>query len=381
MINANLQTLYNASKSRKNSVLEGGSRSGKTWSCIDFIIWYCANNYSKNINIIRKHFSTFSTTIFADMNARLPQFGIQSPLTGKSEIRMLYLFGNRIRFLGADDPAKIHGAGSDLLWFNEAIDIDKDVFDQAEQRCRGLWIMDYNPKFTVHWVYDLERRDDVVMRRTTWRDNPFISENEKRKILSYEPTPENIERGTADEYLWKVYGLGERAAPTGLVFKHINWIDRFPDDCEKIFFGLDFGYTNSPSALVKCGISGENLFYELLFYAPTESSKVLAPLLEQTKGFTVWADPSGRGMITELRHMGYRVFAANTFPGSIKFGISLMKKYRIHIVNNIDARREAENYCYREINGYLLDEPIDDYNHFWDAARIAVMSNLPRTNI
>jgi hypothetical protein len=97
---------------------------------------------------------------------------------------------------------------------------------------------------------------------------------------------------------------------------------------------------------------------------------------------TVWADPSGesggKGMTSECRRNGLRVLAANTFSGSIKYGIALMKKYRIHLVEHPDVRKEATNYVYKEIRGFFLDDPIDDYNHFWDAVRMAVMSNVKR---
>ena len=102
-------------------------------------------------------------------------------------------------------------------------------------------------KFSDHYVYDkFCLRKDLAFLKTTFIDNPYISANEKRKILSYEPTPANIQQGTADDYLWNVYGLGLRSAPEGLIFQHVTWLNEFPKNIEKIYFGSDIGKTNSP---------------------------------------------------------------------------------------------------------------------------------------
>jgi hypothetical protein len=122
-----------------------------------------------------------------------------------------------------------------------------------------------------------------------------------------------------------------------------------------------------------------------MFYQPTPSSAELIPLLTQhiTKDDVVWADPSGegggRGMISACRQAGYKVYAANTFPGSIKFGISILKKYNIHLIDCTPWRTEQSGYrkAKAKVNGSMvtLDDPIDDKNHAWDATRITALSN------
>jgi phage terminase large subunit len=258
------------------------------------------------------------------------------------------------------------------------LDVSKAVFDQSEQRCRKFWWGDYNPKVTDHWVFNnVEPRKDVGFLKTTFRDNPRVSDAERGKIESYEPTPENIAQGTADDYLWNVYGLGLRSAPEGLIFQNVNWITEFPKDLERVFYGLDFGYTNSPSALVKVGVGGRDMYVECLFYSPTESpTELIEPIREHCGKSPVWADPSGRGMIAILRREGLNVLATNTFPGSIKTGLALMKTYRQNWVRGHALVKEQANYKYRTLNGKPLDDPIDDFNHAIDAARMPVISNL-----
>jgi len=376
--NPNLRFLHDSLHAGKRGVLlEGSSRSGKTWDSIDFLVYLCSVvETSATINIIKETYNSFKTTLYDDFNRRLPDYGIQSPFADRKEVASFKLFGNKINLLGAEDESKFHGASCDYFWCNEMLDVSRAVFDQSEQRCRKFWWGDYNPKATDHWVFEnVERRADIGFLKTTFRDNPRISIAEKRKIESYEPTPENIEQGTADDYMWNVYGLGIRSAPEGLIFQHVTWIKDFPKEIEQVYFGLDFGYTNSPSALVKVGRAGMDLYAECLFYAPTESpSQLVAPLSEYCKDATIWADPSGRGMTAILRRDGFRVMNTNTYPGSIKAGISRMKDFKLHFVDGPALRKEQANYKYRTVNGKRLDDPIDDHNHAMDGIRMVVLS-------
>ncbi len=276
--------------------------------------------------------------------------------------------------MGADQSAKFHGAGCDYFWINEAMDVQQSIFDQLEMRCRIAWIMDYNPKVSEHWIFNrLERRDDVVFFHSTMLDNPYISKWEKQKIMSYEPTAANIQAGTADEYNWKVYGLGLRASPQGLIFHTVEWIDHFPE-CDRIAHGLDFGFTNSPMAIVKAGLIGNNLYLEKKLYTPVENPDDMAAVLKQIlpDGAHVWGDAAHPDSIKDLQKRGVKCYAAKKPAGSIQTGIALLKSYKIHIIRDPDFRREQENYHWREINGIALNEPIDDFNHLWDATRYCV---------
>jgi len=378
VINPNLQYLYQNFRKKRGVILSGSSRSGKTWSSVDFIIWLCSIESGVTINIIKESYNSFKTTLYDDFNRRLPDFGIASPFSQKQEVQSFRLLGNKINLMGADNPSKFHGASCDYFYINEALDVQQDVFDQLEMRCRKFWWMDFNPKFTDHWIYDkIQSRDDVGYLSTTFHDNPNISDAEKRKILSYEPTEDNIRQGTADDYMWNVYGLGLRSAPEGLIFQHVTWIDKFPENIEKIYHGCDFGYTQDPTALVKMGVDGDKLYLQKLFYRPTPSSNELIPVIRQmVPEHNVWCDSSDPGMISDLRRAGLKVFAVNKFSGSINYGISLLKKYKIHLVDCPEWRKEQASYRWREIRGIKLDEPIDESNHLWDASRYAAISNL-----
>ena len=171
-------------------MLEGSSRSAKTWSGIDFIVMLCSR-YDKDctIFIIRETYQSFKTTLYDDFKRRLTMLGIAHPFNDAKDVHSFKILGSTIHFIGADKPSKIHGAGCDYFFINEGMHIDKPIFDQLEMRCRKFWWIDYNPSATEHWIFrSILKREDVAYLHSTWRDNPFISKEEKGKILSYEPT-------------------------------------------------------------------------------------------------------------------------------------------------------------------------------------------------
>lgn len=395
-INPNLLHLNNSLKTHRGSVLSGSSRSGKTYSSIHFIILLCSRTKTPlTINIVKETYNSFKTTLYDDFNRILPQFGLYNPFQDKKEVDTFEILGCKINFLGADKPSKFHGASCDYLYINESLDISQEIFDQAEMRCRVFWWMDYNPKLTQHWIFDkVVTRPDVSFLKTTFRHNPFISKAEKNKILSYEPTKENIANGTADDYMWSVYGLGEKTPPEGLIFKNITYIDQWPNDIAPVY-GLDFGFTTDPTALVKAGEQGNNIYFELLLYQPTYTPELINDYCTAQNipiNLPCFADCADKytaqnkgtiEMVNDLYNLGWDNIQKIHKTNSVMYWLSKLKDKKIHIVNNHlvnYAKKEQENYRLKTVNGIAVNQPIDAYNHFWDAARYAFMAMSQGSN-
>lgn len=359
---------------------EGSSRSGKTYGTIDVLLLYSQKNKNKNkkIRIFRNERATCMVSVFVDFIDRLKAIDQFDSTKLRLSTPTTYThFGNQFIFMGLDDAAKLHGIKQNVAYFNESLECSLDAFRQVNQRTSELFFLDWNPKCTDHWCFDLEKRDDTKFIHTTFLNNGLLDKSIVKELRAYEPTPYNIEKGTADDFMWKVYGLGLRASPEGVVFNNVTWIDSFPDDIEKISYGLDFGYTNDPTALVKCGVNGINLYLEKLIYTPYEDAESLYPILESyIKDSVCWADSADPGMISDLRRKGLNVFGARKFNGSKKYGIDLMKRFKIHLVRSPEFRKEQENYKWRVLDGRQLNETVEKFDHLWDAARYNALHEL-----
>ena len=412
----------------KGVILEGGARSSKTWSVLFFIIHICINVETNcTINIIRETYNEFKTTLYLDFKKILPMFGLDNPFERAKDVPSFKIGQNQINFIGADQSNKVHGLVSDYAYFNEMLPIREDVFRNIIMRCTKFWIGDFNPSVTEHWIFDkVVTRPDVGHLKTTFKDNPNVPLGQKIEILGYEPWlpgsyiveddtiktknpktgefepisatlqppphPSNVENGTADDFMWKVYGLGLRGAMTGVIFQNITYIDEFPDMAH--IYGNDFGFTADPNATVKYAEDEHNIYVELLLYEPVETPDALDSYFQEIgidKKLPMPCDSSDKytgenkgtvEMVRGLFKLGYtNAFKVNKNK-SIMFWILSMKKKKIHIVKNHlykYAKKEAENYRFREINGISINQPIDKHNHFWDATRYCHMSyNNPK---
>lgn len=375
-INPNLKHLIESRRAgNKGAVLVGSSRSGKTWSGIDFVIWLCTyKEKSCTINIVRDTYNSFKTTLYDDFNRRLPMFGIKSPFADVKEVSTFWLFGNKINLIGGDKPSKFLGAGCDYLFINEAIpNVEKKLFDQAEMRCRKFWWIDSNPSASDHWVLGLRERDDVSYLKTTFRDNPNISQNEKSKILSYDPNnPENIRQGTADPYMWKVYGLGLEAEREGLILR--NWEEGEFNESLPFVYGMDFGYVSDPTTLVRVALDKKRrrlYVQELLYKSGLSTDQIAEELKEIVKGRDlIIADSAEPRLIDELYRAGYNIHPAKKGPDSVRLGLSKLANLKIIATpESYNLHKELKNYIWNEKKANI---PIDEYNHLIDSLRYAM---------
>lgn len=381
--------LYNAYKEDKYSVfvLEGGSRSSKTFSIIQFWLLYAQLNAGKQRRIIiSRAVATWITgTVLNDFLIVLKAYGWYSDRAYNKTLRIYKLFDTEFWFVGLDDQQKLHGMTSDGYWINEAIESKKDDFDQIEMRCSGFGIVDYNPSVEdEHYIYDnVIPRPDAFFIHSTMLDNAFLPENSRKKILSYEPTDENRKNGTADKRKWEIYGLGKRAKIEGLVFDGFTMIKSIPEYVTKRFTGLDFGYTNDPTAMSEVGIHDNSIYIDELCYQTkmliSDIIKTLKNVNGHRKIISESADPR---MIDEIYNAGFNIHAVDKGnrgeQGSIQAGIDKMKSMNIFITDrSLNAIKEFKNYTYQQDKeGKWINKPVDDFNHIIDGVRYVVLMEL-----
>lgn len=409
-------------------LLEGSSRSGKTWAILIFLITLClqpslVGREKVVVRAYRNDGATCEDTIIADFIAIMNSFFCgysKSSMTEETDgfvslyeaggryniSRRYYTFanGSQIYFHGASEPQKLQGKKADITWFNEAMEITDAARSQVEFRTTLFIICDWNPSETEHWIFDniMTDKDAHLYCHSTYHDNiENLTPAQVYSIEKYEPTTENKQRGTANEWLWLVYGEGKRGVRENTVFERWRWdiidVDDFPEkrSCQRFGYGLDFGFSVDPTALVRCALCNDCIYiHEEIYesgihfgrsYDNPNFPSVVGYLEELgvPKSERISADKACGEGISQISTAGYNIFGTPKPKGSIIEGIELMKQHRIFITRSSKHLiKEFENYIWhRKPDGTILNEPEDRYNHGIDAARYWALDNLKATNI
>lgn len=361
-------------KSKKKIVVEqGGTRSGKTYNILLWIIAsYCVKNTGKTITIVRKTFPAVRGTVMRDLFDILKSYGLYYEEFHSKSTYEYFLNGNRIEFISLDQPTKIRGRKRDLLFINEANELNFEDWQQLIFRTTEKIVIDYNPSEEFHWIYDkVLERDDVEFYQTTYKDNTFLSEVIVKEI-------ERLKH--IDEEYWRVYGLGERGRSRSLVF-NFTTTPSIPPTAKLVGRGLDFGFSNDSSALVETYIEGDNMYARELIYRTGMTNQDLGNEFKRLgldRRDEIWCDSAEPKSIEELNRMGFNT--KRTYKGSINIGIDMIRRYKLYVTDDsINMIKELRNYKYVEDkNGQLTNKPVDAFNHSLDALRYSVVNKLGR---
>jgi phage terminase large subunit len=381
----NCKTYYDIKSSRKRFIVnQGGSRSGKTYSTIQVIIEACMiENASKMvIDIIRKFSSSHDGACLSDFKEILEVNRLWDDKMFNKKLKIYILNGNRINFVGLDQPQKVRGRKRDLAYLNEGNELTEEDFLQVNMRTTGRIIVDFNPSFVKNkWIDALiSNKDKCDFFITTYKDNPFLGQAQRQELedLQY-----------SDPIKYQVYTKGERAVPIGQVFR--DWLNMNSWDWgseEEYFYGMDFGY-NDPTALVRCcvkdnGVGKKKLIVEEIIYKEKMELGDYRDVffeLQIDNSVLITADSARTDIISYLstdyqrNHRtvsGYNIIGASKNAGSIIAGITQLKSYDLCIVNSPNLCYELEHYMYKESNNSLEENPKDKNNHGIDALRYAI---------
>jgi phage terminase large subunit len=363
----------------KYIINSGSSRSSKTFSILQ-IFWILAWTKPRTkLSVFRNTKKDCKDTILQDMLKYYPTLDNYTDIVfNKTESVFKFPNGSTINIEGTDDDLKVHGYHSDYLWFNEFYKMPKETFDQLDMRCSEAVFMDYNPVGKL-WSDDLIKQDNAFLIHSTFKDNPFCPPEQKKKILSYEPTEYNLQQKTADNYLWTVYGLGLKAEKPNRIFKGWETIDDklFDDLPYSLYYGMDFGLS-APSTLISMKFDGDQTFFfkELLYKPMNIMQGTLSDELHNLnidKRIELIADSSNEINETEgrkLRNSGYNLIFAKKGKGSVKAGIELLQKKKVFVTtNSLNLLDEYENHSWRVVQGIQLDEPEQGNDHAIDACK------------
>ena len=361
---------------KRITVEQGGTRSGKTYNILLWLIFhYSVKNKGKIITICRKSFPSLRASVMRDFFEILRNYGHYYVELHNKSSHEYQLNGNLIEFISLDQPQKIRGRKRNLLYINEANELYYEDLQQLIFRTDGKVILDYNPSDTFHWIYDkVIPRDDCDFYQTTYRDNPFLDAAIVNEIERLKDT---------DEDYWRIYGLGERGQSRATIFQ-FGMLDT-PDTATLLAYGLDFGFSNDPTSLVGVYEYDGSLYLEEKIYRTGMTNSDISNLFNSMgldRRSEIYADSAEPKSIEELHRMGWNVKPTSKGPDSVNAGIDIMKRYRLFATpKSTNLIKELQNYKWVEDkNGNLLNKPVDAFNHAIDAARYAIFNKKSNPN-
>ena len=354
---------------------QGSSRSAKTYNTVIWIVCQCLSVPKTTVSICRSTLPSLKGSVLRDFIEILQRIGEYSDKCyNKTDLIYTFPNGSWVEFFSCDNETKLRGRKRKILFLNEANELKYLEWQQLQLRTTQLSIIDYNPSFSdEHWICEVNKDPRTYHFISTYKDNPFLEQKVIDEI-------ESLKRKNFS--LWQIYGLGLQAQVEGLVFRNVDVVERIPETGyrRRRFIGMDFGYTNDPTAIVDVLIEEETktiYLDEICYRTSMLTSDIIAELKPQgqVKIVSESADPRP---VQEIYRAGINIHPVVKYSGSIEAGITKMQEYKLVITKrSTNVIKEFRNYTYQQDKeGKWLNTPIDVWNHAIDAIRYVVMSEL-----
>ena len=367
-------------------VIRGGQGASKTVSIIELLIQSLCSS-TKEATILSSELSKMKRTVIRDYKKICKDWGVleNEHDFNKSESKHEYFNGSYLDFLGADVNDVGKGFRRDILYINEADKMDVDTAVQFISRA-GLTIIDYNPD-SLFWGDDYINENNFIT--LTFEDNEYLANSEVKSILDYKqkgffntdlPTESLFTDGNIKNKYWsnkwRVYGLGLTGNLDGVIFDNWSIIHNVPSDARLIGIGLDFGYTNDPTAIVEVYKYNDKRILNEVAYRTGMLNGDIAKLLP--KNTFIYADSAEPKSIEEIRRTGVNILPVTKGADSIIYGIQTMQTQEYLITSKSkNVINEFQKYIWsKDKNGDTNNKPIDNYNHAIDAIRYHEMMSL-----
>lgn len=363
---ANIEAYYD--DKIKIIVNQGGTRSGKTYSIMQLLTLLSTKAIkSTEISVVSHTLPHIKKGVKRDFEKITQTLGIYDDKKF-NKTDLVYRFTPEIymEFFSADDGNKLRGTSRDILFINEANLLTYDEWKQLLMRTRGKIFIDYNPSEEFHWIYDyVLTRNDVKFIKSTYLDNyDYLPKEQIEEIerLKFE-----------DNNYWQIYGLGEVAKATNLIYPNFT-IDNFSIGGDAVY-GLDFGFNNQ-TALVKI-VRQDRILYltEMIYESHLTNSDLIQSLKKFNIGHTfIYADAAEPQRIEEIYRAGFNIHPSDK---SVKPGIDFVKRFQLKVnKDSVNLMKELKSYKWKEDkNGNILDEPVKFNDHLCDSVRYAVFTH------
>jgi len=359
---------------KRVKIIQGGTSAGKTFGIIPVLIDKAAKVEGLEISIVAETIPHLRRGALRDFLKIMKSTGRYfEERFNRSLLRYEFANGSVIEFFSADDSSKLRGARRDILYINECNNITFDAYNELAIRTRKEVYLDFNPanEFWVHTELKDESDSDFLI--LTYKDNEALDQSIIDQI------EKNRDKAKTSSYWanwWKVYGEGQLGMLEGVVFSNWKQIDTIPKEAKLIGIGLDFGYTNDPTAIIEIyNYNGQRIVNELAYQTGLLNSDI-AKLLP--KNVVVYADSSEPKSIDEIKRHGITIKGVTKGKDSINYGIDVIQRNEYLVTSNSsNLIKELRSYIWdTDKQGKRLNKPIDFNNHAIDAWRYHEMETL-----
>lgn len=379
-------------------IVQGGTSSSKTFTILPLLIQYAISNPGAEISIVSESVPHLKRGAIRDFQKIMVWSGNwRDENFNKAELTYTYSNASRIEFFSADQPDKLRGARRDVLFVNECNNVLFESYHQLAIRTRKFIYLDYNPT-NEFWVHkELVGDPDADLIILTYKDNEALDESLVREI------EKNRKKGFFDEKLptfsedkntpklfdeaniksaywsnwWRVYGLGQTGSLEGVVFSNWGTTPTVPSDARLIGYGLDFGYSNDPTAIVAVYQWNDYRILDEICYQTQMLNTDIVRYLPQ--GVKVYADSAEPKSIEEIKRAGRLIFPAKKGKDSINYGVQLMQNQNYLITSrSTNLIKEFREYAWdKNKDGDKVNKPAEgQQDHIIDATRYHEMMTL-----
>jgi len=368
--------------------VRGGKNAGKTYSIADKLLLQPRLQPDKKLKaiVVRKTLPRIKATVLEILEKRAEVHKIEFKLNKGDYVAQV--LGLKIVFLSMENKDDYEKARSmtdvDFIWMNEPTEMRVMDYDMLRMIIRGgessfsQIITDFNPIGKTSWVYkrffeNNNGNNGVHKIHYTVFDNPWAREKEIEILKSYEHINKN---------LYDINFLGKWGELEGIIY---DWdMDTLlPDKVDEVFYGLDFGYSIDPAALIRIYRKADEFWVEEVIYETGLTNQDLAKKMKAKKiseNDEIYADSAEPKSIEEVHREGFNIKPCEKGPDSVRAGIDYLQSLKIHIIDGSECiSREQRSYVHKQDkDGNHLPVPIESDNHAVDAIRYGIYTHCKK---
>lgn len=367
MFQATTATRKISSLKKRIRGVSGGTSASKTISILIWLIAYAQSTNNELISVVSETLPHLKRGAIRDfLNIMQEHNYFKDANWNKTDFTYTFETGSKIEFFSADQPQRVRGPRRDVLFINEANNVSYETYTQLEIRTKRIIWLDWNPVSEFWWYGEVAPHVDHDFLTLNYKDNEALDQS----IITA------IESRKHNKGWWKVYGEGQLGEAEGKIYTDWQMVDEVPHEARLERYGLDFGYSNDPTAIVAIHKYNGGFILDETTYQKGLSNKQIADVLLNIPKALVMADSAEPKSIDELVLYGCNVLPAQKGQGSVLQGIQFVQQQRISMTKrSINLIKEYRNYLWqKDKEDKIINEPGVIFNHAMDAVRYGLDS-------